>query len=92
MDRVDFAAHTERPPVGSGGTISDDTLICGLTDDPWRDAHAELQLRRVFNRHGCPGRCTRPGHRTDAAALGWALLALGLRHPPRQPPDAQGPA
>jgi len=40
---------------------------------------ARWHVRRLANRHGCPGRCEDPAHATDVAAGLEVLEELGLR-------------
>jgi hypothetical protein len=47
-------------------------------------ADARMYVRRLANRHGCPGRCDRPEHRRDVAAAAEWLDALFTEPRPKR--------
>jgi hypothetical protein len=70
-----------------------DRALCAGSDDPIPEherAGAEWMLRRLANRHGCPGRVSECGdpeaHRRDLAAAHELIDALNVAPPPLTEP------
>ncbi|MGI5162754.1 hypothetical protein ACQEU3_47110 [Spirillospora sp. CA-253888] len=49
-----------------------------IVRDPQAEAKVRDDVRRIHNRHDCPGECDRPEHARDVAAALEILQALGL--------------
>ena len=87
-------AHSDAVKERPGGVDSwgrGDALLAHVDLELPACAAADVYVRRLANRHDCPGRCDRPEHYGDAVAAGDVLLALGLREPPAGEPPPPPP-
>ena len=76
--RIDSAASPPKRPVG-GLFDANEAALAPLPLAAGADVLAERMLRRLANRHGCPGRCRRKVHERDVEALRDVLQIMGLR-------------